>query len=106
MMRGDALVQMGETPDALASLTRSLELNPALTHAHVLLGKLYGAQGKLDEALKHLEKGASADKDGGVHYQLFILYRKLNQPERAASALRASQELRKAATPPILESPQ
>lgn len=68
--------------------------------------KLYGEQGKLDEALRHLEKGAAADKDGSVHYQLFVLYRRLNQPEKAAMALRASQELRKAATPLIFESPQ
>jgi Flp pilus assembly protein TadD len=106
MMRGDALVQLGEMQEALAPLNKSLELNPELTHAHVLLGKLYGEQGKLNEALKHLEKGATADKDGSVHYQLFVLYRKLNQPGRAAAALRASQELRNAATPPILEGPK
>jgi tetratricopeptide (TPR) repeat protein len=70
------------------------------------LGKVYSAQGKLDQALKHLEKGAAADKDGSVHYQLFVLYRKLNQPEKAAVALRASQELRSAATPAVLAGPQ
>jgi tetratricopeptide (TPR) repeat protein len=106
LMQGDALVQLGETQEALAPLSRSLELNPSLDRAHVLLGKVYSAQGKLDQALKHLEKGAAADKDGSVHYQLFVLYRKLNQPEKAAVALRASQELRSAATPAVLAGPQ
>ena len=105
-MQGDALVQLGETQEALAPLNRSLELNPSLDRAHVLLGKVYSAQGKLDEALKHLEKGAAADKDGSVHYQLFVLYRKLNQPEKAGIALRASQELRNTATPAVLAGPQ
>jgi tetratricopeptide (TPR) repeat protein len=106
LMQGDALVQLGETQEALAPLNRSLELNPSLDRAHVLLGKVYGAQGKLDESLKQLEKGAIADKDGSVHYQLFMLYRKLNQPEKAAIALRASQKLRNAATPAVLAGPQ
>ena len=101
LMQGDALVQLGETQEALAPLNRSLKLNPSLDRAHVLLGKVYSAQGKLDEALKHLEKGAVADKDGSVHYQLFMLYRKLNQPGKAATALHASQELRNAATPAV-----
>jgi tetratricopeptide (TPR) repeat protein len=106
LMQGDALVQLGEMQEALAPLNRSLELNPSLDRAHVLLGKVYSAQGKLDESLAQLEKGASADKDGSVHYQLFVLYRKLNQPEKAAVALRASQELRNAATPAVLAGPQ
>ncbi|PYT21583.1 MAG: hypothetical protein DMG57_38235 [Acidobacteria bacterium] len=106
LMRGDALVQIGETQEALAPLNKSLKLNPELTRAHVLLGKVYSAQGKLDEALRHLEMGATADKDGSVHYQLFVLYRKMNQPEKATAALHASQEVRKAATRTILKSSQ
>jgi len=104
LMRGDALVQLGKTQEALVPLSKSLELNAELTRAHVLLGKVYSTQGKLGEALSHLEKGAAADKDGSVHYQLFVLYRKLNQPEKAAAALGASQELRKAASRTVLTS--
>ena len=103
-MRGDALVQLEATQEALVPLNKSLQLNPELTRAHVLLGKVYTAQGKLDEALRHLEKAAPTDKDGSVHYQLFVLYRKLNQPEKAAAALGASQELRKGAARTSLTS--
>lgn len=104
LMRGDTLVQLGETEEALPPLNKSLELNPELTRAHVLLGKVYSAQGKPDEALRHLERVVTADKDGSVHYQLFVLYRKLNQPEKAAAALNASQELRKRASRAFLTS--
>ncbi len=97
LMRGDALVQMGAAQEALAPLDKCLQLNPELTRAHVLLGKVYSTEGKLEEALRHLEKAAPGDKDGSVHYQLFVLYRKLNRPEKAAAALDASQKLRKRA---------
>lgn len=95
LMRGEALIQLGEVREALEPLNKSLELNPELTRAHVLLGKVYGAQGNVEEAMRHLEAAAEGDKDGSVHYQLSVLYRKLNQPEKAAAALRAFQQLRK-----------
>ena len=104
LMRGDALVQLGATQEALVPLNKSLQLNPELIRAHVLLGKVYSTEGKFDEALKHLEKAAPVDKDGSVHYQLFVLYRKLSQPEKAAAALGASQQLRKAAARTFLTS--
>jgi tetratricopeptide (TPR) repeat protein len=106
LMRGDVLVRLGEMQQALAPLNKSLELNPSLTRAHVLLGKVYGAQGNVDEALRHMEKGAVTDKDGSVHYQLSVLYRKLNEPEKAAAALRASQELHKVPASAILTNSQ
>ena len=94
LMRGDALVQMGQAEEAISALQKSLELNPKLAEAHVLLGKAYRTVGQDEEALHHLEKGAPADTDGSVHYQLFTLYRKLKQPGKAKAALRESQRLR------------
>ena len=93
LMRGDALVQLEEVQEALAPLKKSLELNPELTRAHVLLGKVYTAQGNLAEAVKHMEKGAATDKDCSVHYQLSVLYRKLNQPEKADAAIRVCRKV-------------
>ena len=94
LMRGDALVQMGQAEAAISALQKSLELSPKLAEAHVLLGKAYRTVGQDEEALHHLEKGAPADIDGSVHYQLFTLYRKLKQPGKAKAALRESQRLR------------
>ena len=94
LMRGDALVQMGQVEAAISALQKSLQLNPKLADAHVLLGKAYRTVGQDDQALHHLEKGALADTDGSVHYQLFMLYRKTQQPEKARAALKVSQKLR------------
>ena len=94
LMRGDALVQMGQTEAAIPALEKSLELNPKLTEAHLLLGKAYRTARKDEQALHHLERGAQADTDGSVHYQLFMLYRKTKQPEKAKAALKVSQTLR------------
>ena len=94
LMRGDALVQMGRVEEAISSLRESLELNSKLTDAHVLLGKAYRTVGQDEQALRHLEKGALVDTDGSVHYQLFMLYRKTKQLEKAREALKVSQKLR------------
>lgn len=94
LMRGDALVQMGRVEEAISSLQESLKLNSKLTDAHVLLGKAYRTVGQDKQALRHLEKGALVDTDGSVHYQLFILYRKTKQLEKAREALKVSQKLR------------
>ena len=94
LMRGDALVQMGQVEAAISVLQKSLELNPELADAHVLLGKAYRTVGQDEQALHHLEKGALADTDGSVHYQLFMLYQKTKQPEKARAALKVSQKLR------------
>ena len=93
-LRGDALAQLGRNEEAIQSLKKGLDLNPELTQARLLLGKAYRMAGNDTEALRHLEKGASADTDGTVHYQLFLLYRKLRKPEEAKAALQKSQQLR------------
>ena len=94
LMRGDALVQMGQVEAAISALQKSLKLNPKLADAHVLLGKAFRTVGQDEQALHHLEKGALTDTDGSIHYQLFMLYRKTKQPEKAKAALKVSQELR------------
>ena len=95
-MRCDALVQMGQTVVAgiHCSFRRASNSNPKLTEAHVLLGKAYRTARNDEQALHHLERGAQADTDGSLHYQLFMLYRKTKQPEKAKAALKVSQTLR------------
>lgn len=97
MMLGDALLQTDDSEGAVAALTKALELEDALTQAHALLGKAYRAQGKLEMALASLERGAAADEDGSVHYQLFMLYQRTRQPAKAKGALEISERLRQAA---------
>jgi Flp pilus assembly protein TadD len=106
LMRGDALVRLGDSAGAIASLEKSLELNPGLSQAHVLLGKSMAEAGKFEMALAHLEKGLDSDKDGSVHYQLFLIYRKLKRPAEAEAALRKSQNLRQAASAASMLAPK
>ena len=97
LMLGDALLQSGDSGGAVAALERSLELDGGLDEAYVLLGKAHRAQGNVKLALENLERGASVDKDGSIHYQLFMLYRTDRQPEKARAALEKSQQLRESA---------
>jgi tetratricopeptide (TPR) repeat protein len=64
-------------------------------HAHALLSKVYAAQGNLHWAIKELETGLPADDDGSLHFQLFRLYEKVGDHDKARVALQQSQALRK-----------
>lgn len=97
LMLGDALLQTGDHEGAVAALTKSLDLNSGLKQAYVLLGQAYRAQGNFELALANLERGASEDEDGSIHYQLFMLYRRARQLDKAKAALETSQQLRQAA---------
>ena len=97
LMLGDALLQTGDHEGAVAALTKSLDLNSGLQQAYVLLGQAYRAQGNFELALANLERGASEDEDGSIHYQLFMLYRRARQLDKAKAALETSQQLRQAA---------
>lgn len=97
LMLGDALLQTGDHEGAVAALTKSLDLNGGLKQAYVLLGQAYRAQGNFELALANLERGASEDEDGSIHYQLFMLYRRARQLDKAKAALEISQQLRQAA---------
>jgi tetratricopeptide (TPR) repeat protein len=70
------------------------EGNSAL-QAHALLSKVYAAQGDLHSAIKELETGLPADDDGSLHFQLFRLYEKIGDHDKARVALQQSQALRK-----------
>ena len=94
ILRGEALARLGRNDEAVRSLERGLALKPQSAAAHVALGRVYRTAGKRKEALHHLSIGAAADPDGSVHYQLFLLYRELDRPQEARTALAKSQQLR------------
>jgi Flp pilus assembly protein TadD len=61
---------------------------------YFLLAKCYAQQGKLQEAVKLLEKAAELEPhDKNVHYQLSQVYQKLNQPDKAREQLQIFQKL-------------
>jgi tetratricopeptide (TPR) repeat protein len=79
---------------AYASARRAVQADPKLLAAHGLTGRALAMQDRMAEAALELEKAAPADRDGTLHYQMFLAYRKLQQPEKAQAALRKSNELR------------
>ena len=79
---------------AIPPLRRALELQPDLALAHAALGKALAALGEVEEAVAHMEAGASADEDGTLHYQLFQAYRELGLDEKAEAARQRSAQLR------------
>jgi tetratricopeptide (TPR) repeat protein len=92
---GRVYVETKDNEKAVPYLERALRLQPDLAEANSLLGTAYLRLGQLTNAVSKLEKAAPSDHYGNVHYQLFVAYRKLGQPERAKKELLLSQDLRK-----------
>lgn len=92
---GRVYVETRDNEKAIPYLERALRIQPDLAEANSLLGTAYLRLGQASNAVPKLEKAASSDHYGGVHYQLFMAYRKLGQTERAQKELLLSQNLRK-----------
>lgn len=92
---GLALAAQNLHRDAVIPLRRALELQPDLALAHAALGKALAAVGEAEEAVAHMEAGASTDEDGTLHYQLFQAYRKLGLNAKAEAARKRSIQLRR-----------
>jgi tetratricopeptide (TPR) repeat protein len=107
---GRLSVQKRDNEQAVSYLQRALRLRPDFAEASGLLGTAYVRLGQFANAIPKLEKAASLDHYGSVHYQLFLAYRKLGQTELAQKALARSQELRRSSLERdqalILGSPQ
>jgi len=92
---GLAYMDQRDNGKAVSYLERALRLQPSLAEANILLGTAYLRLGQTANAVPRLEKAASSDHYGNVHYQLYLAYKKLGQTERAQKALARSQDLRK-----------
>jgi tetratricopeptide (TPR) repeat protein len=94
-MRGYALVQLHQPNEAIPLLQRALELNPHIQGGHAEIGKAYAESGQIRAAVQHLELVSDTDTDGSLHFQLYTLYRRLGENEKAQRALVASDQLRR-----------
>ncbi|MBV8553304.1 MAG: tetratricopeptide repeat protein [Acidobacteriaceae bacterium] len=92
---GRIYVEQKDNEKALPYLERAVRIQPDLSEANSLLGTAYLRLGQFANAVSSLEKAAPSDHYGNVHYQLFVAYEKLGQPERARKELLRSQDLRK-----------
>jgi tetratricopeptide (TPR) repeat protein len=90
---GDIFVQEQRPHQALPYLRSALAARPGFLNAEASLGRALVQLGDLREAAQELEKAASADRDGSIHYELFRLYLRLGNKELAAHNLARAQEL-------------
>ena len=75
LIMGEALITEHKFGDAEPFLLKALEAKPqVLPHVHALLGRVYEANGKTQDAIDQLKMGAGSDQDGSIHYQLARLY--------------------------------
>ncbi len=92
---GRVSFQSREVPKSIEYFQEALRFDPGFLPARAALGRAYMRVGKPASAVPELEKAASTDDKGDLHYLLSMAYRQLGKPELAAQALAASQELRK-----------
>ena len=78
----------------MTHLKPALDLDFTLIDAHAKLGKALAMLGRFEEAVSHLEHASSLDRDGSIHYQMAMLYRRLGREEKYAASLKESQRLR------------
>jgi tetratricopeptide (TPR) repeat protein len=85
----EALFALGRYPDAEASYTLAIALDPKSAPAELGLGRTLGRERKLDEAAPHYRKAAALDpKDREWLLELAELYEKAQRPQDALSIYR------------------
>ncbi|HEX5481593.1 MAG TPA: tetratricopeptide repeat protein [Terriglobia bacterium] len=84
-----------EPEKAITCLEKALHYEPDLLPARASLGMAYLHAGKPGLAVPQLERSASLDYYGDLHYMLYQAYRQLGKNELAQSALTESQALRR-----------
>lgn len=82
--------------EAIPLLKQYLAAQPDALAARADLGRAYFHLEQYANALPELSKAAEIDQQGDIHYQLSICLRKLGRTQEADSALKRSQEIRRA----------
>jgi len=72
--------------EGIRELQRALDINPKIYEARVTLGRVLIAQGRVAEAVSHLQSAAELAPDNPEpHYQLSLAYRRLGKADQAAA---------------------
>jgi serine/threonine protein kinase/Flp pilus assembly protein TadD len=76
VQRGDTLLVMGRSDEAIAALLEGVRLQPDRATAHGSLARAYWlGQGRVDEAIGEFERSLQLNPDAGyTHLQLALLY--------------------------------
>jgi len=94
---GRVYLERHEAGQSIPYLQAALQHDPDLLEAHAALGQAYVHSEQPALAVKELEKAASIDKYGDLHYLLYVAFHNLGKEGMARQALARSQELRKRA---------
>ncbi|MCF8721974.1 DciA family protein [Nitrospina gracilis] len=88
--KGALLERMGRYEDAIANMTKALEINPNHSNAHNFIGYMYASRNiKLDRALYHLEQALSIQPRNGYFLDsLGWIYYKKGEPEKALAHIK------------------
>jgi predicted Zn-dependent protease len=88
ILMGEALVVRHDLAGAEPFLKKGLQSKPQmLPHVHALLGRVYAAADRPQDAISELKMGLESDEDGSVHYQLARLYRQTGDDKDALLAM-------------------
>jgi tetratricopeptide (TPR) repeat protein len=94
LLLGIVYRENGDIAAAKTELEQAERLNPRNPQAALEMGRVLLSEGQLDAAKTRLEKAVLAlPENPTAHYQLGLLYRKLNQPEKAEEHFRKSRDL-------------
>ena len=88
------LVDAQRVDEALPYLKHALACGPTtVPHVRALLGKVYAAQGRTDDAIAEYRQALPADRRGMYHYQLYRLYRTKGDMQAANQMLDRVREM-------------
>jgi tetratricopeptide (TPR) repeat protein len=104
----EALLSVQRFNESQALLEKLLRAQPASSHAHFWLGKIYAAQRAIAAAIEHLRRAVElAPRFGQAHYALALVLRDAGQREQAAEHFKLSQQyklVRPYLADPLLEA--
>ena len=94
-VRGNALLNLKQPAEALASYQQSIKLNPKYADAYFQSGNAYDQMNQQEAAAKAFQAAARLNpKDADAFYNLGNTYNKLNRPKEAAEAFAQAVRLR------------
>jgi tetratricopeptide (TPR) repeat protein len=91
---GAILVSEHQPDEAVPYLRTALRLKPDLVMVHEQLGKAYFQRQKFDQAVDELSRALPTDDQGGVHYVLGMVYKKMGRMKEAQAAFEESQRIK------------